>query len=195
LHNILGGYYVTEWNMSTSILGKVNRILGKEEELSRYVRRILAEKRLSLRDVQRDSGGRITQGYVGAIVNGRYANPSVGKLKALARGLGESEEKVFRVARGLSPKSEEAGDANSKGLQPLALLDLMRRIVSDRELANLVQELAELPAHARQVLLKVVRSLAESRANERPTKEAEVIVRTRAAGKESTAEERRGRRV
>ncbi len=153
--------------MSTSILGKVNRILGKEEELSRYVRRILAEKRLSLRDVQRDSGGRITQGYVGAIVNGRYANPSVGKLKALARGLGESEEKVFRVARGLSPKSEEAGDANSKGLQPLALLDLMRRIVSDRELANLVQELAELPAHARQVLLKVVRSLAESRANER----------------------------
>ena len=152
--------------MSTSILGKVKRILGKDEDLSRYVRRILAEKRLSFRDVQRDSGGGITQGYVGAIVNRRYVNPSVEKLKALARGLGESEENVFRVARGLSLHSEEAGDA-SEGLQPLELLDLMQRVVSDPELANLVQELAELPAHARQVLLKVVRSLAEGRANER----------------------------
>jgi transcriptional regulator with XRE-family HTH domain len=155
--------------MSTSILGKVKRILGKEEDLSRYVRRILAEKRLSFRDVQRDSRGGITQGYVGAIVNGRYVNPSVEKLKALALGLGESEEKVFRVARGLSPDSEEAADGNSETLQPLALLELMRRIVSDPELANLVKELSELPAHARQILLKVVRSLAESRANERPT--------------------------
>jgi hypothetical protein len=92
----------------------------------------------------------------------------VEKLKALALGLGESEEKVFRVARGLSPDSEEAADGNSETLQPLALLELMRRIVSDPELANLVKELSELPAHARQILLKVVRSLAESRANERP---------------------------
>jgi transcriptional regulator with XRE-family HTH domain len=156
--------------MSTSILGKVKRILGTEEDLSRYVRRILAEKRLSFRDVQRDSGGSITQGYVGAIVNGRYVNPSVEKLKALALGLGESEEKVFRVARGLAPTSEEAEDPNSEGLQPLELLELMRKVVSDPELSNLVKELAELPAHARQVLLKVVRSLAESRANETPTK-------------------------
>jgi len=156
--------------MSTSILGKVKRILGKEEDLSRYVRRILAEKRLSFRDVQRDSGGAITQGYVGAIVNGRYVNPSVEKLKALARGLGESEERVFRVARGLSPEAVEGGEPNDEGLQPLALVELMRKIVSDPELANLTKELAELPPHARQVLLKVVRSLAEGRANERPTR-------------------------
>ena len=156
--------------MSTSILGKMKRILGKEEDLSRYVRRILAEKRLSFRDVQRASGGGITQGYVGAIVNGRYVNPSVEKLKALAEGLGENEETVFRVARGLAPGSEESAAATGGGLQPLALVDLMHRIVSDPELTNLVQELAELPPHARQVLLKVVRSLAESRVKEHPTK-------------------------
>ena len=156
--------------MSTSILGKVKRILGKEENLSRYVRRILAEKRLSFRDVQRASAGGITQGYVGALVKGRYANPSVEKLKALARGLGENEEIVFRVARGLSQNSEEGGDASAEGLQPRALVALMHRIVSEPELAHLVRGLAELPPHARQVLLKVVRSLAESRANERPTK-------------------------
>src|SRR5258705_13808435 len=103
-----------EFDMSTSILGKVKRILGKDEDLSRYVRRILAEKRLSFRDVQRASSGGITQGYVGALVNGRYANPSVEKLKALARGLGESEETVFRVARGLSLSSEEGGDASAE---------------------------------------------------------------------------------
>jgi transcriptional regulator with XRE-family HTH domain len=147
--------------MSTSILGKAKRINGGDEDLSGYVRRILSQKRLSFRDVQRRSGGRITQGYVGAIVNGRYANPSVEKLKALAAGLGESEEEVFRVARGLSPAPAAVQGGHGEPLPPLELLNLMQKVVSDPTLTILVQELVDLPPHAQLVLLRVVRSLSE----------------------------------
>ena len=147
--------------MSTSILGKVKRINGGDEDLSGYVRRILSQKRLSFRDVQRQSGGRITQGYVGAIVNGRYVNPSVEKLKALAAGLGESEEEVFRVARGLPLGSARLREGDDAILTSVVLLNLMQKIVSDPDLTTLVQELVDLPPHAQQVLLKVVRSLSE----------------------------------
>jgi transcriptional regulator with XRE-family HTH domain len=147
--------------MSTSILGKAKRIKGAEEDLSGYVRGILSQKRLSFRDVQRRSGGRITQGYVGAIVNGRYANPSVEKLKALAAGLGESEEEVFRVARGLPPAPAAVREGYAEPLPSLALLNLMQKIVADPGLCLLVQELVELPPHAQQVLLRAVRSLSE----------------------------------
>ena len=148
--------------MSTSILGKVKRIHGEaKEDLSDYVRRILAAKRLSFRDVQRQSGGRITQGYVGAIVHGRYANPSVEKLKALAAGLGESEEVLFRVARGLSPSLPERRTAPEGDSPVVAFLELMQRVAADPELTKLVQELTELPPNARQILQQAVRSLTE----------------------------------
>jgi transcriptional regulator with XRE-family HTH domain len=147
--------------MSTSILGRPKRINGGDEDLSGYVRRILREKSLSFRDVQRRSGGRITQGYVGAIVNGRYANPSVEKLKALAAGLGESEEEVFRVARGLPPAPSTVREGYGEPLPPLELLKLMQKVVADPALALLVKELVDLPPHAQQVLLRVVRSLSE----------------------------------
>src|SRR5262245_26506542 len=156
--------------MSTSILGKVKRIHGgKKEDLSDYVRRILSQKRLSFRDVQRRSGGRITQGYVGAIVHGRYANPSVEKLKALACGLGENEEVVFRVARGLSPEaasSSRTEEVKGGGSRELELVELMHKIVSEPDILKLIQELVDLPPHARQVLLQVVRSLGAEELHE-----------------------------
>jgi transcriptional regulator with XRE-family HTH domain len=155
--------------MSTNILGNAKRINDAEEEdLSRYVRRILGQKRLSFRDVQRNSGGRITQGYVGQIVNGGYANPSVEKLKALACGLGESEEDVFRAARGLptsaAPFRTETGDIS----QMLGFVDLMRKVASDTELMKLVRELVELPADARRTLLKAISSLREGQLPQKP---------------------------
>jgi transcriptional regulator with XRE-family HTH domain len=147
--------------MSTSIFGKTKRIVGELEDLGQYVRRILEQKRLSFRDVQKRSGGRITQGYVGAIVSGRHANPSVEKLKALAQGLGEPEEDVFRVARGLSsdePETPVRGDQQ----QMLDLVEVMYQLVLNQDLLTLLQEMVKLTPEARQVLLQAVRALSES---------------------------------
>lgn len=70
-------------------------------KLSDYVRQIMRDKGLGGTAIQRNSHGRITQGYVNDIISEKATNPSVEKLKALALGLGVSEEEVFRVARGL----------------------------------------------------------------------------------------------
>lgn len=73
----------------------------KVETLAEYVRRIMQEKQFTLREVQKLSGHKIADAYVANIVRGTARNLSVDKLKALAIGLGEPEETVFKVARGV----------------------------------------------------------------------------------------------
>jgi transcriptional regulator with XRE-family HTH domain len=72
----------------------------KIESLADYVRRVRSEKRYSLPEVERRSGGLISNAYVSRIENGQAVNPTPEKLKALAKGLGVSEEEIFNVARG-----------------------------------------------------------------------------------------------
>ena len=74
---------------------------SKVETLAEYVRRILGEKQLTLKEVEVRSGRKIGDAYVAHIVRGAARNLSVDKLKALAVGLGEPEEAVFKVARGV----------------------------------------------------------------------------------------------
>ena len=74
----------------------------KKETLSDFVRRIRSEKNLSLMSVQRRSGGQIAGSYVSRIENGYILNVTPKKLRALAKGLGVSEDEVFAIARGSS---------------------------------------------------------------------------------------------
>ena len=73
----------------------------KLETLDQYVKRILGEKQLTMREVEERSEHKIADAYVASIVKGIAKNLSVDKLKALAVGLGEPEETVFKVARGV----------------------------------------------------------------------------------------------
>ncbi len=70
----------------------------KLETLDQYVKRIMGEKQLTMREVQERSGHKIAGAYVARIMRGIARNLSVDKLKALAVGLGEPEETVFKVA-------------------------------------------------------------------------------------------------
>ena len=76
------------------------------EELKSFVRRIRREKNLSTSEIQARSQGRISDAYVSKIENGDVKNVSPEKLRALAEGLGVTEEEIFRVARGLEPTPE-----------------------------------------------------------------------------------------
>jgi transcriptional regulator with XRE-family HTH domain len=75
------------------------------ESLADFVKRIRHEKSFSTTDVERQSrrGGAkgISDAYVTRIENKYVTNVSPEKLKALARGLGESEDAIFAVARGV----------------------------------------------------------------------------------------------
>lgn len=77
--------------------------MSKQESLGRYVRRVLKEKGLAYADVEARSGGAISDSYIGNIVTGGVGSVTVGKLKALARGLDVSEDEIFSVARGAAP--------------------------------------------------------------------------------------------
>jgi transcriptional regulator with XRE-family HTH domain len=138
----------------------MKRVLFRRETLAEYVGRILSEKGLSFREVQRRAGRQITQAYVGAIVRGRYRNPSVDKLKALARGLGEDEEEVFRVARGLSPRKQQVDDP-ALPRQMVEVLQLMEKIVVAPELLDLMKQIVALSPDELKVVLQAVRLLNE----------------------------------
>ena len=77
--------------------------------LASYVKKVRAEKQLSLKDVERAAANKITHGYINQIENGtvRSETVSVEKLKALAKGLGVPEDDVFRIARGRTLESDD----------------------------------------------------------------------------------------
>ena len=81
--------------------------------LGEYVKRVMKLKGLTQKDVQRMSGGRITDGYVASITTGRATNLSVDKLIALADGIGVDADELFHVACGQSP--DDAGRRGRPG--------------------------------------------------------------------------------
>jgi transcriptional regulator with XRE-family HTH domain len=83
---------------------KIVKHMKRLEPLKDYVRRIRTEKRLSLSEVSRNSGNKIASSYLHRIENGNVVNVSPLKLKALAKGLGVSEEEVFNIVRGIRPR-------------------------------------------------------------------------------------------
>ncbi len=80
-----------------------------QETLGRFADRVMKEKGLSRKRVEVMSGGAIKASYVGSIVRGEAKNPSVDKMKALARGIGVDEEVLFQIARGERPREKTVG--------------------------------------------------------------------------------------
>lgn len=136
----------------------------RKQGLSHYVERVMKEKHLSRRDVKLRSGGEITDSYVSGIISGSAKNLSVGKLKALARGLRVREIELVRVAFGLS--DERAPQQLADQSHNLLLLDITKKTVISNDIAEIVQEVIKLSAADRAVVLQFVERLgrAERRA-------------------------------
>lgn len=104
------------------------------ETLAEFIKRIRLSKGLTLPDVERQSGGQITNGYVSRIENGQSLNPSVDKLKALAKGLRINESELFDVAQGKVKKSEAKGLSDDS---EFASITLGFQELSEADKANL----------------------------------------------------------
>ena len=126
----------------------------KIETLSQYVKRILEEKQMTMKNVQERSEGGIADAYVGSIVNGVARNLSVDKLKALAIGLGEPEDDVFKVARGLPLDYEE--EATRDPWPGTVLAKAMGKIVSSPELTKILKALLQMSLKELQAVLKYI---------------------------------------
>ncbi|HYP28779.1 MAG TPA: hypothetical protein VE262_18855, partial [Blastocatellia bacterium] len=99
-----------------------------------------------------------------------YANLSIQKLKALARGLGVDEEEVFRVARGVC-KGKEADGARDQA-QVLEVLDLMKEVAQNAVVKTILEELVKLPPNPQKVVLKTVRALKDAEEDDAREREA-----------------------
>lgn len=82
----------------------------KPESLSDYINKVKADKNLTFRRIEENSGGKITAGYVNDLVRGKTKNPSSEKITALARGLKVPEDEVFAIVRGKGARQENGID-------------------------------------------------------------------------------------
>lgn len=121
-------------------------------ELSRYVRRVMKEKSLTQRDVEVNSGGGITDGYVADILSGDARNPSIEKIAALARGLDVNPYELFDIACG--PLEKSAAARQTVSLPPVVpFLEMMLEVADSPELMKLMEEAIQLRPEERAVLL------------------------------------------
>jgi transcriptional regulator with XRE-family HTH domain len=82
----------------------------QDEELADYLRQKLNEG-ATLRGVEERSQGGITHSYLSKLLSGAASNPSRDKLKAIALGLGVSEDEVFAAAQGRIRSESEVFDS------------------------------------------------------------------------------------
>ncbi|MEK6303423.1 MAG: helix-turn-helix domain-containing protein [Acidobacteriota bacterium] len=127
----------------------------KQETLAEYVTRIISEKNLKQHEVKEISGGEITDGYVRGIMTGKARNPSVDKLKALARGLGVSEDEIFKVARGLPFEGEHREQQSNYRV----IVNLMSASLKNSALTELLAEAARLSLDSQEEGVRLLRYL------------------------------------
>jgi transcriptional regulator with XRE-family HTH domain len=137
-------------------------------EFSKYVRQVMKLKGLTQKDVQRMSGGRITDGYVASITTGRATNLSVEKIKALADGLGVDADTLFHVACGVQ---ESTADARKSGraMDPLKLLDIVQKAVASPDITEILNEIVRMSSEERAALLRSIKRIGSVKHKPQPT--------------------------
>lgn len=149
------------------------------ETLSEYIKRVVKQKDLKLRDIERNSEGKITNGYISGIVNGKITNLSVDKLRALALGLDVDAHDVFAAALG-EVRNKIKSLSNKSAPNAQWLIEVMQEILASPELTNLVDELVHLSRKERAMVMKVVQSLIDRERHAHGTKEKRVHSKKRA---------------
>jgi transcriptional regulator with XRE-family HTH domain len=103
----------------------VSKISRAADSLRDYIRRIMFDNSLTFKRVAEQSRGEISTGGLNDLLKGRTVNPTIGTLKALAKGLGVTEEEIFAVALG-RPLAEESANETR-------LLAKFRALPADRQ--------------------------------------------------------------
>jgi transcriptional regulator with XRE-family HTH domain len=143
------------------------RRLGKEK-LADYVKRVMKQKQFKLREVEHRAGGEITNGYISGIINGRISNVTLGKLKALAKGL---EVDVYELFSAAMDEPRQHAEEVSSYAQPdvLWLLGIMQEIAATPELLKILHELVQMTPKDREIVVKVIESIGKTK---RPARRA-----------------------
>jgi transcriptional regulator with XRE-family HTH domain len=107
----------------------------------------MRQKSLTLRNIEVNSGRKISNSYISKILNGKVKNPTADKIVALAQGLKVDPHEVFTAISG-----EE-----QSGYNPMLFADMVQQLASDPRLQELFQEWLRMPAKERATMLHSLR--------------------------------------
>lgn len=156
----------------------LNTLAAKETgSLTRYICRILTEKGLSATDVELRAGGKISYSLIAAIAAGECENLRFETLRALAKGLGVAQERLFAVAIGsemqefheadfavLHDKYQDLADEDKPELEGLLALlhrEMERMLLRQNSSAGRNQQCAIAPQNSLSFALPKSESLRE----------------------------------
>jgi transcriptional regulator with XRE-family HTH domain len=103
-----------------------------KESLSEYVKRVMQQKGLGVRDIERNSQKKITNSHISKVLAGTAKNLQADKIVALAAGLQVSPHEVFSVISG-TEKSERP--------DLMVFADIMQKVAMRPLLLEVLQEL------------------------------------------------------
>jgi transcriptional regulator with XRE-family HTH domain len=127
------------------------------ETLSQFVRRVMKQKALNARDIERNSNKRIDNSYISKIINGSVTNLTANAIVALAHGLGVNPHDLLTAISGRGAEAEQETRVDS-----YLLVDMMQQMVMDPEMMEMMQEWVRLPEEDRGRLLQSLKFLNEN---------------------------------
>jgi transcriptional regulator with XRE-family HTH domain len=126
------------------------------ETLAQFVRRVMKQKALNARDIERNSNKKIDNSYISKIINGSVTNLTANAIVALAQGLQVNPHELFTAISGreVEPDREQRVDS-------YLLVEMMQQVVMNPEMMELLQEWGRLPEGNRAWILESMRFLNE----------------------------------
>jgi transcriptional regulator with XRE-family HTH domain len=121
------------------------------ETLGELIQRVLLQKGLSLHEVERRSGKRVTSSHLSKMISGKVESISVRTIAALAKGLDIDPFEIFAAVIG-SP-------AQDTQISPALLIDVLHKVAENPELVRVVRNWSNIPVPARTALLKQMERL------------------------------------
>lgn len=118
-----------------------------KEPLSEYVKRIMDDKNWGVREVERNSGGKISASHISKVLSGKAANLTASKIVALASGLKVDPHEIFFVITGCPVPESQPADM-------VAFADAVQKLVSNPKLAEVIRVWAKLPARDEAIMLR-----------------------------------------
>jgi transcriptional regulator with XRE-family HTH domain len=128
-----------------------------KETLGEYVKRMTQQKGLSLRELERRSGGRVTGSHLSKIVHGSSKNITVETVIGLALGLDVNPHEVFSIASGYIQK--EASEADS--VDPLVLADAVKTLATKPQLLDVIREWSRMGDKEQKIVFDSMRFVNE----------------------------------
>ena len=149
------------------IMNKPKKTKSDPDSLSAFVRRVIRQKGLSIRDIQARAGGpdQIAASYISRIINAKVSNLSVDKLTVLAQGLGVDPFELFAAASGRRMREARGG------VDAMELIDTLQQAVADPASLEVMRRWLTLGPEYQSAVLEWIRFLSDgARSNKKPSK-------------------------